>query len=98
MTTEGGAGWLKVVQVEGVGCRVATVGATELLGRVPRALRSSGRRCLVLLFLSYLLLIERRARLLLSGLGFGVWKREFKLPWREAGPPNHLDDKVDSDQ
>ena len=24
-------------------------------------------------------------------------KREFKLPWREAGPPNHLDDKVDSD-
>ena len=20
------------------------------------------------------------------------------LPWREAGPPNHLDDKVDSDQ
>ena len=27
-----------------------------------------------------------------------TWKREFKLPWREAGPPNHLDDKVDSDQ
>ena len=25
-------------------------------------------------------------------------KREFKLPWREAGPPNHLDDKADSDQ
>ena len=23
--------------------------------------------------------------------------REFKLPWREAGPPNHHDDKVDSD-
>ena len=21
-----------------------------------------------------------------------------KLPWREAGPPNHHDDKVDSDQ
>jgi len=21
-----------------------------------------------------------------------------KVPWREAGPPNHLDDKVDSDQ
>ena len=21
----------------------------------------------------------------------------FKLPWREAGPPDHLDDKVDSD-
>ena len=25
-------------------------------------------------------------------------KRGFKLPWREAGPPNHHDDKVDSDQ
>ena len=25
-------------------------------------------------------------------------KREFKLPWHEAGPPNHLDDNVDSDQ
>jgi len=28
---------------------------------------------------------------------FVHWKREFKLPWREAGPPNHHDDKVDSD-
>ena len=27
-----------------------------------------------------------------------TWKRGFKLPWREAGPPNHHDDKVDSDQ
>ena len=26
-----------------------------------------------------------------------TWKREFKLPRREAGPPNHLDDEVDSD-
>ena len=25
-------------------------------------------------------------------------EREFKLPWREAGPPNHHDDQVDSDQ
>ena len=35
-----------------------------------------------------------------SGAGRGrytaTWKREFKLPWREAGPPNHHDDKVDS--
>ena len=23
---------------------------------------------------------------------------QFKLPWREAGPPNHHEDKVDSDQ
>jgi len=27
-----------------------------------------------------------------------TWKREFKLPWREAGPPNHHDDKVVPDQ
>ena len=27
-----------------------------------------------------------------------TWKRGFKLPWREAGPPNHDDEKVDSDQ
>jgi len=26
------------------------------------------------------------------------WKKEFKLPWCEAGPPNHLDDTVESDQ
>jgi len=25
-------------------------------------------------------------------------RREFKLPWREAGSPNHLNDEVDSDQ
>ena len=25
-------------------------------------------------------------------------KRKFNLPWREAGPPNHHDDKVDSNQ
>jgi len=25
-------------------------------------------------------------------------KREFKPPWREAGPPNHLNDTVDSEQ
>ena len=24
--------------------------------------------------------------------------QRFRLPWREAGPPNYLDDKVDSDQ
>ena len=24
-----------------------------------------------------------------------TWKREFKLPWREAGPLNHHDDIVD---
>ena len=25
------------------------------------------------------------------------WKREFKLLWHEAGPPNHHDDQVDLD-
>jgi hypothetical protein len=27
-----------------------------------------------------------------------TWKTEFKVPWREAGPLDHHDDKVDSDQ
>ena len=27
-----------------------------------------------------------------------TWKRECKLPWREAGPPNHQDGPMDSDQ
>ena len=27
-----------------------------------------------------------------------TWRMEFKPPWREASPPNHLNDKVDSDQ
>ena len=26
------------------------------------------------------------------------WTRQLKLPWREAGPHNHHDDQVDSDQ
>jgi len=33
-----------------------------------------------------------------EGRNKATWKREFKLPWREASPPNHLNDKVDSDQ
>jgi len=28
----------------------------------------------------------------LEGRYKATWKREFKLPWREAGPPKHLDD------
>ena len=43
---------------------------------------------------------------IMSWIGCGVRKgrrkaarkREFNLPWREAGPPNHLDDEVDSDR
>ena len=27
-----------------------------------------------------------------------TWTGELKLPWREAGPPNHHDNKVYSDQ
>ena len=33
-----------------------------------------------------------------KGEGLGWKKREFKLPRREARPPNHLDDTVDSGQ
>ena len=36
-------------------------------------------------------------QMLQEGKCKAAWKREFKLPWREAGPPNHHDDKVDSD-
>ena len=36
--------------------------------------------------------------LLQEGRCKATWKREFNFPWREAGPPNHHDDKVDSDQ
>jgi len=34
----------------------------------------------------------------LEGRCKATWEREFKLPWREAGPPNHHEDTVDSDQ
>ena len=32
------------------------------------------------------------------GLSSAHGVRELKLAWREAGPPNHHDDQVDSDQ
>ena len=34
----------------------------------------------------------------MAGRYQAAWKSKFGLPWREAGPSNHLDDKVDSDQ
>ena len=34
----------------------------------------------------------------LKGSCRATWKREFKLPWREADPPNRLNAEVDSDQ
>jgi len=41
---------------------------------------------------------ERPFKCLVCGKGRckATWKSEFKLPWREAGPPNQHDDKVDS--
>jgi len=27
-----------------------------------------------------------------------TWRRDLKLPWRKAGPSNHLDDKADLNQ
>ena len=33
----------------------------------------------------------------LEGRCKATWKRELKLSWREAGPPNHLNNEVDSD-
>jgi len=40
----------------------------------------------------------RKTSTFLEGRYRATWKREFKRPWREAGPPNHHDDIVDSDQ
>ena len=37
-------------------------------------------------------------RLQQEGRCKATWKRGLTLPWREAGPPNHQDDKVVSDQ
>ena len=34
----------------------------------------------------------------LEGRCKATWKGEFKLPLQEAGPPNYLNDEVDSDQ
>jgi len=42
--------------------------------------------------------LPRRERCLQEGRCKASWKREFKLPWREAGPPDQHDDTVDSDQ
>jgi len=42
--------------------------------------------------------VEERALDSLTARYTATWAREFKFPWREAGPPNHLDDQVDSDQ
>jgi hypothetical protein len=36
--------------------------------------------------------------ILYEGRYEATWKREFNLPWSEVVPPNHLDDKVDSDR
>jgi hypothetical protein len=36
-----------------------------------------------------------------SGIGrsmSGYLERKIRFPWREASPPDHLDNKVDSDQ
>ena len=41
--------------------------------------------------------LARRWVHLQEGRCKATWKRGFNPPWREAGPPNHHDDKVDSD-
>jgi len=43
-------------------------------------------------------LAEHGQSLCLEGRCKATWKRGLKLSWREADPPNHHDDKVDSDQ
>ena len=35
--------------------------------------------------------------LMAEGRCKATWKKKFNLPWREAGPPNYHEDKVESD-
>ena len=50
------------------------------------------RRSVVHVRVSHVQHLPRKVDVRLPGKG------NSKLPWRKAGPPNHLDDKVDSDQ
>ena len=51
-----------------------------------------------MLGMSHALINSGLAAIFAQGRYMATWKREFKLPWRKAGPPNHHDDKEDSDQ
>jgi len=42
--------------------------------------------------------LDGKVKELMDGVEASARDRLFKLPWREADPPNHHDDKVDSDQ
>ena len=55
-------------------------------------LRESDSKAVTRLYLPQCSLRQARCTLDLfwEGRCKATWKREFKLPWREAGPPNHL--------
>ena len=42
--------------------------------------------------------LQLKFRVVEEGGCKATWKMESMLPWREAGPPDHHDDKVDSDE
>ena len=44
-----------------------------------------------------IIVLQGKSRYLEEGRCKATWEREFKLQWREAGPPYHHDDDVDSD-
>ena len=67
--------------------------ATELLVRVSRRAHFG-----TIAALKSEMVSEKISPFVFEGRCEATWKREFKLPGREAGPPNHLDDKVDWDQ
>jgi len=71
---------------EGVGCQVVDEAYLRLIGR--RAWEGGFE----------VLRGEGGCSLLSLSLSLYVGCRVLQLPWREAGPPNHHDDKVDSDQ
>ena len=43
-------------------------------------------------------MVSDRGGALQDGECKATWEREFKLRWREAGPPDHHDNHADSDR
>ena len=57
-----------------------------------------GRGCFLVPVLLLFLLLLLHGIKVQGGRYMATWKREFKLSWREAGPPNRFDDKAGPDQ
>ena len=42
--------------------------------------------------------LVRAGKVAIEGRCKATWQSEFKHPWREAGPPHHFDDNLDSEK